>query len=80
MPSYIKQLEGCKRDAHNLTLQAQGDVNELVDYLLSDKFHVDTTVQVKDVLARLQGVRSTLIDLAYFTKPGNLSRLHHWED
>ena len=29
----------------------------LQGYLLSDKFHIDTTVQTKDVLYRLDGIR-----------------------
>jgi len=38
-------------------LRAVDDLNELKAYLLSDKFHNDTTVQVSDVLRRLEEVR-----------------------
>jgi hypothetical protein len=35
------------------------------DYLLSDKFHENTTVQVNDILTRLEEVRSDHVDLHF---------------
>jgi hypothetical protein len=79
--NFIRHLQGVKRDAHHLSLQAQADLNELVSYLLSDKFHNDPTVQVNDVLARLVPARSTLVDLAHVTHPDNKGfRIHHLQD
>ena len=37
--------------------QADDDLNDLRDYLLSDKFHADPTVQTADILRRLEGVK-----------------------
>jgi len=37
--------------------KADDDINDLRAYLLSDKFHADPTVQVSDVLRRLEGVK-----------------------
>ena len=37
--------------------KADDDLNDLRSYLLSDKFHGDSTVQVSDVLRRLGGVK-----------------------
>ena len=40
--------------------EAQEAINEMFRYLQSSKFHKDTTVQVKDVVDRLQIVRMSL--------------------
>ena len=37
--------------------KADDDLKDLRSYLLSDKFHADSTVQVSDVLRRLEGVK-----------------------
>jgi len=44
--------------------------NDLERYLCSSKFQFDTTVQVKDVLSRMENIKSTLAELNYigFTK------------
>lgn len=79
--NYIHYLQGVKRDAHFLGSQAQTELDELVSYLCSSKFHEDTTVQVKDVLARLNPARSTLVDLCHITHPGNdRTRVHHLQE
>jgi hypothetical protein len=73
MANYIKHLQGIQRDAHFLGDQAQTELDDLVNYLLSSKFHTDPTVQVKDVLRRLEPVRSALTDLLYVTHPNNMA-------
>ena len=53
MSNYIVRLE---TELARQTLAIEGLHNELAElrgYLLSDKFHNDTTVQVRDVLHRL---------------------------
>jgi hypothetical protein len=42
---------------------AQEELAHLTSYLLSAKFHQDSTVQVTDVLNRLQEVRSLLMPI-----------------
>lgn len=37
-------------------------LDELTLYLLSPKFHLDPTVQVQDVLNRLDAIKSALLD------------------
>lgn len=79
--NYIHYLQGVKRDAHFLGEQAQTELDELVAYLMSSKFHTDTTVQVQDVLTRLRPARSTLVDLCAITHPGNdRTRVHHLQE
>jgi hypothetical protein len=69
--NFIHKLQGIKRDAHTLSEQATTQILELVTYLESPKFHTDTTVQVKDIFARLAPVLSTVRDIADLTRTGN---------
>ena len=40
-------------------VQANDDLNDLKSYLLSEKFHANPTVQIHDVLRRLENVKLT---------------------
>lgn len=53
-------------------------LDELTLYLLSPKFHSDPTVQVQDVLNRLQGVRDAILgaDLAALKTYNTLRPVH----
>jgi len=73
MSNYIHTLQGIQRDAHTLSEQATTQILELVTYLESPKFHTDTTVQVKDIFARLAPVLSTVRDIADLTRTGRRS-------
>ena len=59
--NYIHQLQMAVRFEHDRIIEAHNQLNELISYLYSSKFHNDTTVQVADVLRRLDPVRSALI-------------------
>jgi hypothetical protein len=48
--------------------RANDSLDDLKAYLLSEKFHQDPTVQVRDVLRRLEGVALPL-SLPRFTQP-----------
>lgn len=59
--SYIKDLQEENLERARKIESALLSVNELRAYLLSSKFHEDTTVQVRDVLNRLDNVSRDLI-------------------
>lgn len=52
------------------------ELDELRTYLMSPKFHEDTTVQVADVLARLEQLRSRAHDFADTDTDRNLNLLN----
>lgn len=56
--NYIKKLEAKVELATVRQETIQVEITELKRYLTSSKFHQDTTVQVSDVLARLQHVEN----------------------
>jgi len=70
MSNYIHTLQGIQRDAHTLAQEATTQILDLISYLESSKFHQDTTVQVKDVFARLAPALSTVRDIADLTRTG----------
>ena len=79
MPNHIHTLQGKVRDARYLSDECLRDLNELVAYLSSSKFHTDPTVQVRDVLNRLEPLRSHLLDIFYLS--GNdRARAYHFQD
>ena len=59
--NYIKRLESELRQANQDKIAARKMVDSLIDYLALPKFHVDTTVQVKDILNRVIPMRIELI-------------------
>lgn len=59
--SYIKDLQEENLERARKIESALLSVNEIRSYLLSSKFSEDTTVQVRDVLLRLDNVSRELI-------------------
>ena len=51
--NYIKQLQADKAEALDSARSVEAAVNHLISYLSCPKFHVDTRVQVSDVLRDL---------------------------
>lgn len=60
--NFIHQLQMALRYEHDRINAAKQELLELVTYLNSSKFHNDTTVQVADVLRRLEPARNSLLD------------------
>jgi predicted transcriptional regulator len=54
--NYIKQLQAENEELRANLKKTQDLLLEVACYLQSDKFHVDTTVQVQDVQNRLDPV------------------------
>jgi len=59
--SYIEKLQDENLERARKIESALLSVNEIRAYLLSSKFHEDTTVQVRDILLRLDNVSMELI-------------------
>ena len=59
--NYIHQLQMSLRSEHDLIKMAYEQLIEVYSYLGSEKFHNDPTVQVADVMRRLDHVRTTLM-------------------
>ena len=51
--NYIKQLQADKAEALDSARSIEAAINHLISYLSCPKFHVDTRVQVGDVLHNL---------------------------
>jgi hypothetical protein len=80
MSNYIKHLEGIRRDALYLSHQSLDELHNFYAYLLSSKFDQDPTIQVRDVMNRLEAIRSNLGEVIFLTSPQNtVRRLHHLE-
>ena len=62
--NYIKQLQADKAEALDSARSIETEINHLISYLSCPKFHVDTRVQVGDVLRALLPIRNNVIDLA----------------
>lgn len=59
--NYIKELEHDKVMLSKATLTALLGLHELEEYLTSDKFREDTTVQTQDILNRIRGLTVAVI-------------------
>ena len=62
--NYIKQLQADKAEALDTARSIETAVNHLISYLSCPKFHVDTRVQVGDVLRDLIPLRNYVIYMA----------------
>ena len=60
--NYIKRLEHENTDLEQQIHEALTISRDLVKYLNSEKFWQDTTVQSRDVLARIQPIISKLME------------------
>jgi hypothetical protein len=56
--NYIKQLQADKAEAFDSARSIEAAINHLISYLSCPKFHVETTVQVGDVLRDLLPIRN----------------------
>jgi predicted component of type VI protein secretion system len=66
--NHIKKLEVVAASYTEQILDARDSLNNLRAYLQSSKFHTDTTVQVQDVLNRLECIRECLSETYYEIK------------
>lgn len=73
--NYIKRLEVQSAAEMEQILDARDCAKILKSYLESSKFHSDTTVQVQDVLNRLQPIFECLSDTYYDFKFEKFSKL-----
>ena len=62
--NYIKQLQADKAEALNSARSIEAAINHLISYLSCPKFHVDTRVQVGDVLRDLLPIRNDVTHMA----------------
>ena len=62
--NYIKQLQTDKAEALDSARSIEAAINHLISYLSCPKFHVDTKVQVGDVLRDLLPIRNDVIYMA----------------
>jgi hypothetical protein len=58
--NYIKQLQADKAEALGSARSIETEINHLISYLSCPKFHVDTRVQVGDVLRDLLPIRNNV--------------------
>jgi len=58
MANYIKTMQRDVAMAEAAVEEYENGISEIVGYLTSRKFDAEPTVQVRDVIARLQEVRS----------------------
>jgi hypothetical protein len=62
--NYIKQLQADKAEALDSARSVEAAINDLISYLSCPKFHVDTRVQVGDVLRDLLPIRNDVTHMA----------------
>ena len=61
MPNYIQTLQKENEEYESKRQSALNEILNLKMYLTSEKFWNDTTIQVRDVLNRLDNIQSELI-------------------
>ena len=74
--NYIKQLQADKAEALDAARTIETEISDLISYLCSDKFHVDTRVQVGDVLRVLLPIRNNVTYLAANLSGSTLSSVN----
>ena len=62
--NYIKQLQADKAEALDSARSIETEINHVISYLSCPKFHVDTRVQVGDVLRDRIPMHNNVIDMA----------------
>jgi hypothetical protein len=62
--NYIKQLQADKAEAMAAVRSIETEINDFVSYLCCPKFHLDTRVQVGDVLRVLLPIRNNVTHLS----------------
>ena len=71
--NYIKQLQADKAEALAAARLIETEINDLISYLSCSKFHVDTRVQVSDVLRDILPIRNNVTYLAASLSNGGLT-------
>jgi hypothetical protein len=66
--NYIKKLEVCNCAYTEQVMDARDCLENFRAYLQSSKFHEDPTIQVQDVLNRLECIRECLTETYYEIK------------
>ena len=61
---YVKRLQADKAEALAAARLIETEINHLISYLSCSKFHVDTRVQVSDVLRDILPIRNNVTHLA----------------
>ena len=61
--NYIKQLQADKAEALDSSRSIEAAINHLISYLSCPKFHLDTRVQVGDVIRDLVPIRNNVIHI-----------------
>ena len=62
--NYIKQLQADQAEALDSARSIEAAINHLISYLACPKFHLDTRVQVGDVLRALLPIRNDVTHMA----------------
>jgi hypothetical protein len=62
--NYIKQLQADKAEALESARSIEAAINHLISYLSCPKFHLDTRLQVDDVLRGLLPIRNDVMNMA----------------
>jgi len=68
--NYIKQLQADKAEALDSARSVEAAINHLISYLSCPKFHVDTRVQVGDLLRDLLPIRNDVTHMATILSNG----------
>ena len=71
--NYIKQLQADKAQALDAAQLIETEINQLISYLSCSKFHVDTRVQVGDVLRELIPIRNCVAYMAATLSKGGIN-------
>ena len=76
--NYIKQLQADKAEALDSARSIEAAINHLISYLSCPKFHVDTRVQVGDVLRDLLPIRNDVTHMALTLSDGGTNDKNNW--
>lgn len=76
--NYIKTLQNERQDLTAEVCGLRGGLADLRRYLALPKFHEDTTVQVQDVLNRLEAIEAFAAELVADTQSLR-NRRHHFD-
>ena len=76
--NYIKQLQADKAEALDSARSIETEINHLISYLSCPKFHVDTRVQVSDVLQDILHMRNSVIYVAITLSNGGINDKNKW--
>jgi hypothetical protein len=70
--NYIKRLQSERSEQLESAKAISTDLQYMLEYLASSKFHVDTTVQVYDILHLIPPIRNSVSALAQSLTTNNV--------